>query len=290
MGLIGQLNAAIPTLYPTADKNNKAGSLPTVWGGLGNYGSGQSIWTIAPWNNTLDIYNLRDDIAKIAGRHAMKFGFSYSWNAKNEDTSTAASEHPNFGTGDTSINTTATVNGQAQPVGTTTSNNLANVLIPNNPFLLSEPSTNVRAQLRWNDLGIYAGDTWKVTPRLTLNYGVRYAQLRSPRQPQNQITNFQGFLYDPSLPASDACNGLWIVKGTHPCADANAKFGTTFTEGTAGPGNNLVYNNDHLFSHRLGVAYDVFGDGRTAVRAGFGSFSSESGSRGTRWSRMRHSQ
>ena len=261
-GLIAQLNTAIPSLYPTSYKTNKAGTLPNVNGGLGGYGSGNTIQTIAPWNNTLDIYNLRDDVAKVLGSHSMKFGFAYSWDGKNEDTGPATSERPNFSTGDTSV----------APGGIGTSNNLANVLIPGNPFLLSETSTNIRAQLRWNDLGIYAGDTWKISPKLTFNYGVRYAQLRSPHQPQNQITSFQPFLYDPSKPASDACNGLWIAKGTHPCADANARFNTTFSEGTPGPGNNLVYNANHLFAPRIGIAYDVFGDGRTAIRAGFGQF------------------
>ena len=269
VGLIAQLNAAVPSLYPTSFKNNKAGTIPFVNGGLGGYGAqGSNIWTIAPWNNTLDIYAIRDDLSKVLGNHAMKFGFSYTWNGKNEDTGPSVSERPTFGTGDGSVNVDPT----AGLVGTRTANNLANVLIPGNPFLINETSTNIRAQLRWNDLGIYASDTWKLTPKLTLNYGVRYAQLRSPHQPQSQMTSFQPFLYDPSLPASDACNGLWIVKGKTPCADANARFGTKFTEGTPGPGNNLVYNANHLFMPRVGISYDVFGDGKTAVRAGFGQF------------------
>jgi len=263
-GLVNQLNAAIPTLYPTALKNNKSGSIPTIWGGLGNYGSNNNIWTIAPWNNTLDIYTFRDDVSKIAGQHTLKVGAFLGWDGKNEDVSTSASEHPTFATADYQVD--------AGAGGVATGNNLANVLIPKNPFTLSETSTNVRAQLRWHDYEFYAGDTWKVTPRVTLNYGVRYSQLRSPFQPQNQMTSFQPSLYDPSKPASDACNGLWIVPGTDPCGDANKQFGTTFSHGVAGPSRNLVRNNNHLFAPRLGIAWDVMGDGKMAIRAGFGQF------------------
>ncbi len=269
-GLIGQLNTAIPTLYPTALKNNQSGSIPTIWGGLGNYGSNNNIWTIAPWNNTLDIYTIRDDVSKVAGRHSIKFGVFLGYNGKNEDTSTAASEHPTFGTSNGNIAVPSTTH--PEYTGIATGNNLANVLIPGNPFLLSETSTNVRAQLRWRDYEAYVGDTWKFTPRVTLTYGVRYSQLHSPFQPTNQMTSFQPSLYDPTKPASDACNGLWVVPGTDPCGDANKKFGTTFSSGTPGPGNNLVHNNNHLFAPRIGVAWDVRGDGKTAVRLGFGQF------------------
>jgi hypothetical protein len=86
------------------------------------------------------------------------------------------------------------------------------------------------------------------------------------------MTNFQPALYNPALPASDACNGLWIVPGKNPCIDANNTFGTSFSAGVAGPNKYLKNQNYHQFAPRLGIAYDLFGDGKTAIRAGFGQF------------------
>ncbi len=260
-GLITQLSNAIPTLYPTADKTNQGGSLPTIWGGLQQYG-GQNIETIAPWNNSLDIYTVRDDVSKVTGNHTIQAGFFLGFNAKDEVAGPSSSEHPTFAANGVDTNAGGIQAGNA----------LADVLIPGNIFDLSETSTNVRAQLRWRDREFYAQDTWKVIPRLTLNYGVRYSMLPPTYQPNGLETNFVPSLYDKSKPASDACNGLIVVPGTDPCGNANKQFGTSFSSGAAGPNKYLVDVNNHMFAPRVGLAYDVRGDGKTAVRLGYGMF------------------
>jgi len=259
------ISAAIPPQFPESLKTAPA-SIPTINSGLGNYGSNNTFQTIAPWNNTLDLYVAKDDASKIHGKHTIKFGALVSWNGKNEDVATSSSERPTFTSSDGNLTLPSV------PGFTGTGNNLANVLLPGAVWNLQETSTNVRAQLRWHDYEFYVADNWKITPRLTLDLGVRWSFLYAPYQPNNQITNFQPGLYNPALSPRDACNGLWIVAGTDPCGAANAQFGTAFSSGTPGPGRALVNNNNHAIAPRLGIAWDPWGDGNTAIRVGGGEF------------------
>jgi hypothetical protein len=259
--LLTQVTAAIPTLYPESLKHSQLG-VPSVNFGPYAAGSPNNVTQLqAPWQNQLDIYTFRDDVAWVKGQHDLKFGVFFGFNGKNEDVNSATGERPTVGT---SIATNAG--------GIDTNDVLANLELTGNVFNINETSTNVRAQLRWRDYEFYAGDTWRVGPRVTLNLGVRYSLLLAAFQPNDQITSFQPQLYDPAKPASDACNGLWVAPGKDPCGDANKQFGTNFSHGTPGPNRSLVNNGHNHFAPRIGVAYDVFGTGNTVVRAGVGQF------------------
>lgn len=119
---------------------------------------------------------------------------------------------------------------------------------------------------RARDASSYFQDDWKVTRRLTLNLGVRYDYLGPSTDVKNRLGNF-----DPSrLDATTLANGgPGILNGFILPAAAN--FGSI--KGTPGvSASTLLSNSPHDFAPRVGLAWDVMGDGKTAVRAGYGLY------------------
>jgi Carboxypeptidase regulatory-like domain len=281
--LVQQINAAIPTAWPSSLK-----SLPALpgfnaggWGGLSPYGSGQEMWTIAPYANHEDLYAIQDNLSKVQGNHLWKFGVYYSTNAKIENNNGGV-DQPSFNPAASGLNLCPSSNpgcttNNGQPIGHDTGNALANILVPGQEYITSESSLNNNAQIIWHDFEWYVGDTWKLTKKLTVNYGFRWSFFREPYAQNNHLTSFSLAYYDPTRPPSDACNGIIIVPGTTPCQDAVTQLASLgislpLSNGTPGPNSALVNNNNHAIAPRLGIAWDPKGDGKTAVRLGIGQF------------------
>ena len=258
-GLLSQINSAFPTVFPSSVKSHPLG-LPVINTG----GTGGAPQLLAPWSNNEDLYGARDDLTWVKGPHTFKFGVSLGFNGKNEFNGGGGAERFNASTAD--------VNVQAAGTDAKTGMAFANALVPGNQYLLGENSTDVYINMRWRDYEFYVGDSWKVNRRLTFDYGFRWSLLLTPYVPTGNSTNFQPRLYDPSKPATDACNGLWVVPGQNPCGKANTQFGLNLSAGTPGPNKYLANQNYHLIAPRLGIAYDLFGNGSTAIRAGIGQF------------------
>jgi hypothetical protein len=271
--LVTATNAAIPNAWPDSLKQKGAYiNGGGAWGGLQPYGNGETMWTIAPYTNHEDLYSVQDNLSKVHGNHLFKVGAYYSTNAKIEYNN-GGNDRPAINAGSVTVNT---------------NNNLANVLLPglntpNDPtgagqlFHTSENSVNGLAQVGWHDFEWYLGDTWKVSRRLTLSYGFRWSFYREPFGIDNKWASFSLADYNPAGDPSDACNGIIIVPGTHPCQDQVAALNALgislpLSNGTPGPNRSLVNNNNHAIAPRIGIAWDVRGDGKTAVRMGIGQF------------------
>ncbi len=103
-------------------------------------------------------------------------------------------------------------------------------------------------QHRSTPLGIYFQDDWKVTRTLTLNLGMRYDISFGPRELHNRYSSFDPFVM----------NSQTGMPGVLNYAGENG-FPETYVD--------LDRNN---FAPRFGFAWDPKGDGKTAIRGGYG--------------------
>jgi hypothetical protein len=251
--LNASIRAKIPTVFPISGKlqgNNLA--VPYCWcGGLpsGNLG------IVSPFFNRQDLFTWKDDFSKVMGKHTFKAGVLYAHNAKDE-----------VPQGNETGNLWGAT-GYISPWTGTTGNWYSDLLLKGMTFGGGEAQRDNLAQIRWKDVEIYGGDSWKVSRRLNVEYGVRWSLTPLGHILDNTYAGFRPSLYNPAA-GGDPCNGIVLAKGApNDCPKIGSKITPPFAST-----NNLVPTNYHLFAPRLGFAWDIFGTQKAVLRGGVGQF------------------
>lgn len=217
-----------------------------------------------PWHNNEQLLILKDDFSKVLGSHTFRAGFIATNNQKDQ-------RNQNESLGENASYWASQADGWGGPG--TSGNGVFDMLNKGTQWGGTEVSTNVYEYTRWHDYEFYGADNWKIRRNVTLDLGLRWSFLRNGYMGNGKYGYWEPSLFNPTLTfggspqVNSPCNGMLTTKvGVAACAAVG------LAGGTVGNNTGLVPNNNHLIQPRIGIAWDVRGDGKTAIRAGFGTF------------------
>jgi len=277
---LGQLNPSINPLgiIPQARFTGVTGAAAITYDGR------------TPLTGDDKLYTFNDTVTVVRGRHTAKAGM-YFEHVRNEEGPTATFAGSfDFSSSDAN-----------NPLNTGYA--YANALL-GNFTTYTESTTRPGGGGLANVAEWFVQDTWRATPKLTLDYGLRLAWYSHYRHESGGASAFSLERYDPSkaprLYYPALVNGVRVGRDTVTGATVPAVLIGALVPGTGDLNNGIVVATDASYpagfkdqppllpEPRVGAAYDINGDGKTAVRGSFGLFHNTRMSGNVNWQATRN--
>jgi hypothetical protein len=212
-----------------------------------------------PFGGPQNTIQVNQDLNFQHGKHSMQFGAQIMYIQANDAFGAYAQAVEQIGTNRTNgLNGLVTGNLFQFSAAANAQGKLPCVLNPYTKTLTQIPGCLINLPAgppsfarsnRFHDWAVYAQDSFKFSPKLTLNYGLRYEYFGV--QHNNHANLDSNFYYGSGGYVQSVRNGQVFTAPNSPIGGLwQPQYGTV--------------------SPRIGFAWDIFGDGKTSFRAGYG--------------------
>jgi hypothetical protein len=213
------------------------------------------------------LFDVDENLSKTLGRHQLDFGIRYRYEHLGvlPDQTVSYTEFGGLGT--------ALLDPAVANEGSTPNTGNANA-----DFFLGDAAYYEDAltgrHFAYHDMEFdsYAQDDWHVTPKLTVNLGLRWEVHPAPAEENGQNNGFDfanDAIVTPVSTATLISRGATTQGFINNLENLGAKFETA---PVAGIPSSMIYNSDFVFGPRLGVAFAPYGSRGAVFRGGFGRY------------------